>query len=51
MNDAFYDQTNNHFVTVTYAYFDLEARELGDRLDPTDFGRSNRNLQRRRHRG
>ena len=28
MNDALYDQTDDHFVTVTYAYFDLEAREL-----------------------
>ena len=28
MNDALYDQTDNHFVTVIYAYFDLEALEL-----------------------
>ena len=28
MNDALYDQTDLHFVTVTYAYIDLEAHEL-----------------------
>ena len=28
MNDALYDQTDTHFVTVTYAYVDLESFEL-----------------------
>lgn len=28
MNDALYDQTDLHFVTVAYAYIDLEAHEL-----------------------
>ena len=28
MNDALYDQTDLHFVTVAYAYVDLEAHEL-----------------------
>ena len=28
MNDALYDQTDDHFVTVSYAYLDLEALEL-----------------------